>query len=48
MSESGLLGNAKIYDDRGRPIKTIFQNELLGTENSFIGTVSKMMAPKHL
>ena len=35
MTEPGLLGKANIYDDRGRAIQTIFQNELLGTENSF-------------
>ena len=35
MIEPGLLGKAIIYDDRGRAIQTIFQNELLGTENSF-------------
>ena len=34
MTEPGLLGNVVIYDDRGRLIKTLLKNELLGMQNS--------------
>ena len=34
MSESGMLGKVTIYDDRGRLIRTICSNELLGTEGT--------------
>ncbi|MFM7662227.1 MAG: lamin tail domain-containing protein [Bacteroidota bacterium] len=35
LTNSGLLGKAQIYDDRGRLIKTIFTNELLGSFGTF-------------
>ena len=35
MEESGLLGTFTIYDDRGRKIRALFTNELLGTSGSF-------------
>ena len=35
MSESGLLGKATIFDDRGRLIRKIFSNELLGSKGTF-------------
>ena len=35
MSETGMLGKVTIYDDRGRLIRTICSNELLGTEGTF-------------
>ena len=34
MSETGMLGKVTIYDDRGRLIRTICSNELLGTEGT--------------
>lgn len=34
MSEAGILGKVTIYDDRGRLIRTICSNELLGTEGT--------------
>ena len=34
MSEAGMLGKVTIYDDRGRLIRTICSNELLGTEGT--------------
>lgn len=36
MNEPGLLGKATIFDDRGRPIRKIFSNELLGSQGTFI------------
>jgi flagellar hook assembly protein FlgD len=30
-----MLGKAQIYDDRGRLIRSIFTNELLGTSGTF-------------
>jgi hypothetical protein len=35
MNVSGLLGKAKIFDDRGRPIRKLFSNELLGSKGTF-------------
>ena len=35
LTSPGLLGKAQIYDDRGRLIRTIFSNELLGTSGTF-------------
>jgi hypothetical protein len=35
LSEPGLLGTFTIYDDRGRAIRTLFQNELLASSGSF-------------
>jgi hypothetical protein len=35
LTSSGLLGKAQIYDDRGRLVRTIFTNELLGTTGTF-------------
>jgi len=34
MNEAGMLGKVTIYDDRGRLIRTICSNELLGTEGT--------------
>lgn len=34
MSEAGMLGKVTIYDDRGRLIRTICSNEILGTEGT--------------
>ena len=48
MTEPGLLGNVVIYDDRGRLIKTLLKNELLGMQNSFHGMGLKVMEQKHL
>jgi hypothetical protein len=36
MNESGLLGKATIFDDRGRLIRKLFGNELLGSNGTFI------------
>lgn len=36
MSEPGLLGTFVIYDDRGREIRKLFNNELLGTIGTFV------------
>lgn len=36
MVEPGLLGKAQIFDDRGRLVRTLFSNELLGTQGSFV------------
>lgn len=35
MNEAGLLGKATIFDDRGRPIRKLFSNELLGSKGTF-------------
>jgi hypothetical protein len=35
MNEAGLLGKATIFDDRGRPIRKLFSNELLGSKGAF-------------
>ncbi|MFM7636250.1 MAG: lamin tail domain-containing protein, partial [Crocinitomicaceae bacterium] len=35
MNESGLLGKATIFDDRGRPVRKLFGNELLGSKGTF-------------
>jgi hypothetical protein len=35
LTNSGLLGKAQIFDDRGRLARTIFTNELLGSSGSF-------------
>jgi hypothetical protein len=35
MSEAGLLGTFTIYDDRGRKIRELFANELLGSSGNF-------------
>ena len=35
MSLSGLLGTFTIYDDRGRLIRSLYKNELLGSTGSF-------------
>jgi len=35
MKESGLLGKATIFDDRGRSIRKIFSNELIGSSGTF-------------
>jgi flagellar hook assembly protein FlgD len=35
LSEPGLLGTFTIYDDRGREVKVLFSNELLGSEGTF-------------
>ena len=34
MSEAGMLGKVTIYDDRGRLIRTLCSNELLGTDGT--------------
>jgi len=35
MNEEGLLGQVHIYDDKGRIIRILFSNELLGSSGSF-------------
>jgi hypothetical protein len=35
MNESGLLGKSTIFDDRGRLIRKLFGNELLGSNGTF-------------
>lgn len=35
MTESGLLGKATIFDDRGRLVRKVFSNELLGSKGTF-------------
>jgi hypothetical protein len=35
FSQGGLLGKARVFDDVGREIKTIFSNELLGSSGFF-------------
>ena len=35
LTNSGLLGKAQIYDDRGRLVRTVFTNELLGSSGTF-------------
>jgi methionine-rich copper-binding protein CopC len=35
LTSPGMLGKAQIYDDRGRLIRSIFTNELLGTSGTF-------------
>ena len=35
LESEGLVGQVSIYDDKGRPIKALFQNLLLGTSGSF-------------
>ena len=35
FTQSGILGKAKIYDDFGREVKSLFSNELLGTTGFF-------------
>ena len=35
MNEEGLLGQVSIYDDKGRIIKNLFSNELMGSSGSF-------------
>lgn len=36
MNEPGLLGKFTIYDDRGRVVRNLFNNELLATSGTFI------------
>jgi hypothetical protein len=35
LTNSGTLGKAQIFDDRGRLVRTLFTNELLGTSGTF-------------
>jgi hypothetical protein len=35
LTNSGLLGKAQIFDDRGRLVRTIFTNELVGSLGTF-------------
>ena len=35
LASPGMLGKAQIFDDRGRLVRTIFTNELLGTSGTF-------------
>jgi hypothetical protein len=35
FSKAGLLGKARVFDDIGREVKTIFSNELLATSGFF-------------
>lgn len=35
MAEAGYVGTFKIYDDRGRKIATVFDQELLGSEGTY-------------
>jgi methionine-rich copper-binding protein CopC len=35
LTSPGMLGKAQIYDDRGRLVRTIFTNELLGSSGTF-------------
>jgi len=35
MAETGLLATLTIYDDRGRIIRSLFKNELLGSSGVF-------------
>jgi hypothetical protein len=35
LTNSGMLGKAQIFDDRGRLVRTLFTNELLGTSGTF-------------
>jgi hypothetical protein len=35
MVQSGLLGACTIYDDRGRIVRSLFKNEMLGSSGSF-------------
>jgi hypothetical protein len=35
LASAGMLGKAQIFDDRGRLVRTIFTNELLGTSGTF-------------
>jgi flagellar hook assembly protein FlgD len=35
MKQTGLLGKARIFDDRGRLVRNLFSNELLGTNGTF-------------
>lgn len=35
MNESGLLGKVTIFDDRGRLVRKLFSNELLGSKGTF-------------
>ncbi|MBM3159873.1 MAG: hypothetical protein FJZ66_00945, partial [Bacteroidetes bacterium] len=35
MNEAGLLGKASIFDDRGRMVRTLYSNELLGYKGTF-------------
>ncbi len=35
FAQSGLLSKARIYDDFGREVKTLFSNELMGTKGFF-------------
>ena len=36
LQESGLVGDFRIFDDRGRLIATVFKSELLGSSGTFI------------
>ena len=35
LQKEGLLGHVEIYDDKGRAIKTLFHNMLLGSSGTF-------------
>jgi hypothetical protein len=35
LASAGMLGKAQIFDDRGRLVRTIFTNELMGTSGTF-------------
>ena len=35
LTNPGMLGKAQIFDDRGRLVRTIFTNELMGTSGTF-------------
>ncbi|TNE54920.1 MAG: hypothetical protein EP338_05595 [Bacteroidetes bacterium] len=35
MLKAGMVANARIFDDRGRPVKQLFQAELLASEGQF-------------
>ena len=35
LTNPGMLGKAQVFDDRGRLVRTIFTNELMGTSGTF-------------